>query len=65
MARHKYNSRKQLTSYQLLELLTGVCDYPAARSYYTGYGDFINIDASPFIRDQMRADWKACPYRKP
>ncbi len=57
--RPKYNSRKQLTSDQRLELLAGVCYYPAARSYYTGYGDFKNTDAAAFITNQMKADWLA------
>ncbi len=40
VSRPKYNSRKQLTSDQRIELLLGYCDYPANKSYYSGYGDF-------------------------
>ncbi len=57
--RPKYNSRKQLTSDQRMELLTGVCDYPVRQSYYSGYGDFSDADAAAFVSEQMRADWIA------
>ena len=46
-----------LTAYKLAELVTGVMKYPAKG--YDGYGDpGISTDASDFISEKMRADWK-------